>query len=120
MGFQNLSLNLVRLLLWCAASGHHLGAPDEEARINAQGPTNQAEHHDCANPNAAAGYSDAASILNSRALRQLIEAHDLPHYIDLWRFTTFVTVLPTLGADSGTKWNRLSGLHTCPYSKYLI
>jgi hypothetical protein len=66
-----------------AASGHHLGAPDQEARIDTQGPANQAEHHDCANPNAAAGYGAAASILNPRALRQLIEAHDLPHHIDL-------------------------------------
>src|SRR6516165_12206404 len=65
------------MLLWPAASGHHLGAANEEARINAQGPANQAEHHDCANTNAAAGYTDAASILNPRALRQLIEAHDV-------------------------------------------
>jgi hypothetical protein len=56
-------------LLRLAASGHHLGAPDEEARIDAQGPADQTEHHDCANPNAAAGYSDAASIFNLRALR---------------------------------------------------
>ena len=94
MGFQSLSLNRRPPAAVPAASGHHLGAPDQEARIDTQGPANQAEHHDCANPNAAAGYGDAASILNPRALRQLIEAHDLPHHIDLWRFTTFVTVLP--------------------------
>ena len=84
MGFQYLLLNRRPPALWPAASGHHLGAPDEEARIDTQGPANQAEHHDCANPNAAAGYGDAASILNPRALRQFVEAHGLPH-----RFVTF-------------------------------
>jgi hypothetical protein len=71
------------LLLRVAASGHHFGAPNEEAWIYAEGPTDQAEHDDCADPNAAAASGkaarSAAPILNSIALRQFIYAHDLLH-----------------------------------------
>jgi hypothetical protein len=83
-----------------ATSGHHLSAPDEQAWIDTQGPANQAEHHDCANPNAAAGYSDAASILNPRALRQLIEAHDFT-YLSILASKNAVHAL-TVASDCAT------------------
>ena len=50
-----------------------------------------AEYYNRTDPNAASGYGAATSIFNSRALRQLIEAHDLPHYPDAWYVTTIVT-----------------------------
>jgi hypothetical protein len=36
------------------AAVHHLGAADEDARIDAERPTNQAEHDDCSDSEAAA------------------------------------------------------------------
>jgi hypothetical protein len=61
------------LLLRPPASRQHLGASNQEARIDACGPPDQAEYHDGADPNAAAAARDAARptapILNSLALR---------------------------------------------------
>ena len=37
---------LLRLLIAGAAAGHHLGAADQDARIDAEGPADQAEDHD--------------------------------------------------------------------------
>jgi hypothetical protein len=67
------------LLLRLAVSRHHLRATDEDARIDAQSPANETEHHDSADPNAAAAtrkpIQPAAPVFNSVAGRKFVEAH---------------------------------------------
>jgi hypothetical protein len=58
------------LLLSLAAVGHLFGAANEDAGINAQCPADQAEHHNCADADAAgATRSHAAAIFNALASR---------------------------------------------------
>jgi hypothetical protein len=52
----------VSLLLRLSVSGHHLRASDQDARVDAQGPGEQAEYHDCADPEAGPATRKAATI----------------------------------------------------------
>jgi hypothetical protein len=67
------------LLLRFAVSRHHLRAADEDAWVDAQSPANETEHHDGADPNAAAATREpiqaAAPVFNSVAGRKFVEAH---------------------------------------------
>ncbi len=77
-----------RLHLWLARAGQHFGAADQQARIDAERPTDEAENDDRADAEAArtAWKSNAAAaaeatalpaaILNIAALLQIIQAHD--------------------------------------------
>src|SRR5215468_3285467 len=75
------------LLNVCAAAGKDLGAADQEARIDAQRPADQAQHHDGADPEPAAAQRQAeapaaksatrfaTAILNIFALFGVIQTH---------------------------------------------
>jgi hypothetical protein len=63
-------------LLCLTVPGHHLGTADEKARINAKSPADQAEHDNRTYSDAGTGCREAASIFNSVAGWQLVEAHD--------------------------------------------
>jgi hypothetical protein len=64
------------LLLRLTVPGHHLGAPDENTRINAQCPTDQTKYDNRAYSDTGVGGRDAASILYLIARWQLVETHD--------------------------------------------
>ena len=74
---------------WLVAAGEDLGAADQQARIDAERPADEAEHHDGADrqpaaahgqppkppPPAAATAALAATILDIAAFRQIFQAH---------------------------------------------
>src|SRR5258708_21657281 len=78
---------LHRLLNVGAAAGKDLGAADQDARIDAEGPADQAQHHNAAHPEPAAAHQEAeaaaakpaarftTAILNIFALLGLVQTH---------------------------------------------
>src|SRR5262245_30963749 len=76
-------------VLRLAPAAHHLGAADQEARIDAERPADEAEHHDGADPQAAgaarhaeaaapaAGIAFVAAILDVVAAAEILPAHYL-------------------------------------------
>jgi hypothetical protein len=56
-------------LLLPAAPQYHFRATDQRARINAQGPSDQSENYNRADPNPTSATGYAAAILNPCALR---------------------------------------------------
>ena len=69
---------VVELLLGLTGFRQHVGALNEDARIDTQCPTDETEHDDCADPNSAAAGSGKATapsttpVFNSVALGQVI------------------------------------------------
>src|SRR2546423_968735 len=76
------------LLIRLSAAGHHLGAPDQDARIDAKRVADDPEHHDRADAEPAAAQAHgqaeaaataaaaiAAAILDVLAFRHVVETH---------------------------------------------
>jgi hypothetical protein len=59
----------ISLLLCLSVLGHPFRVADEDARINAQRPADQAKYHDCANAEAGTAPREAATIFYSIACR---------------------------------------------------
>src|SRR5262249_58786787 len=90
----------IRLLLGLIAARDGFGALDENARIDADRPSNQTEYYDGADSKPAASpgkatQAAAAPIINSVTLWQLIDAHDVA--LRSKAFIFFRTVRPSSG-----------------------
>jgi hypothetical protein len=92
-----------RLLLGLTGFRQHVGALNEDARIDTQCPTDETEYDDRADPDSAAARSGKAAapsttpVFNSVALGQLIKPHDLPRHHAGSLFTSICDSSATVG-----------------------